>query len=135
MNADIASYLRTEEELASNPYPTDVRIGCFLQGFYHPCDVLSREPNTEGRIIGEGPKRRRPVYEVRLNRWRRKGMWEFKYRWRFGDGKESVVTYLPSDAIRFFHGTYSSDQHLPGTFRKNIGVPDGMWPEQWKNLQ
>lgn len=44
------------------------------------------------------------------------------------------VTNLPKDSIRFVNRMETSDQHLPNAFRHPIGLPDGMFPEQWMNL-
>ena len=132
MNQNITTYLRTEEERRDDPYPSHVRIGCFLHGFYHPCTVLGREDTTEP-AVGDEPLQRLPVFQVRIQKWPDGGgVRELGYKWQ--PAENSVVTTLSIRFIRFFPGPYSSDQHLPGTFRKNIGIRDDMWPDQWKNL-
>lgn len=132
MNNNITSYLRTEAELVTNPYPSKVRLGCFVHGFYHPCEVLELGDVMEPAAVGE-PQQRLPVYKVRVYEWKRRGTWEYSYKWYYPK-VDSIETHLSIRHIRFFHGMYSSDQHLEGTFRKHISLPDDMWPEQWKNL-
>jgi hypothetical protein len=144
MNKNITAYLRTEDELETDPYPQDVRLGCFVHGFYHPCKILQRLSITEadlplvdenGEFLpGQRKPQRRPIYKVKLSKQTRDGTWEFRYKWRFSSN--SVTSYVNSKQIRFFPGPYNSDQHLPGTFRHRIdAIPDDEWPEAWKNLQ
>jgi hypothetical protein len=43
-------------------------------------------------------------------------------------------TDVPRSAIRFFDMPYTTDMHLSSTFRHKIGIPDEMFPDQWKNI-
>ncbi|KAG7345925.1 SET methyltransferase domain containing protein [Nitzschia inconspicua] len=142
LNKNVTVYLRTEEELETRPYPQDVRVGCFLQGFFHPCSILQKLDMTavdvplaydEGDFLpGQRKPERLPVYKVEMTKQSPGGTWEIGYKWRFPN--DSATTYVTSKQIRFFPGLYNSDQHLPGTFRHRIdAIPDDEWPEVWKN--
>uniref|UniRef100_A0A7S1USK8 SET domain-containing protein n=1 Tax=Grammatophora oceanica TaxID=210454 RepID=A0A7S1USK8_9STRA len=135
MNKDVEKYVRTVDDLETDPYPIDVRVGCFVQGFHHPCQILEETPVTEADIPHDSSalnEPRRSVYRVRLEKLEALSRWEIQYRWHFPT--KSYETPLSTKYIRFFPGVYSSDQHLPGAFRQQIGVPDDVWPKQWKNL-
>jgi hypothetical protein len=45
-----------------------------------------------------------------------------------------ILYNYPREAIRYFVRPYASDQHLPNAFRHSIGIPDAIFPPQWKNL-
>jgi hypothetical protein len=47
--------------------------------------------------------------------------------------KENNTVYnLPQEAVFLVDKEYTSDEHLPNSFRHEIGVPDDMYPDQWK---
>lgn len=122
MNLDVDRYLLTEPEVEGGnaTYPHEnVRIGCLVKGFYHPCEILER---------------REFLYSVRIREWHGQGEDEgdFAYKWPFAAGKKIMVSVSVAE-IKFFAGPYASDQYLEGAFRHHIGVPEGMWPERWLN--
>ena len=43
-----------------------------------------------------------------------------------------LLTDYPMESIKFFHGPYKSDQHLPNAFRRHIGLSDDLIPDHWK---
>ena len=43
-----------------------------------------------------------------------------------------LLTDYPMESIKFFHGPYKSDQHLPNAFRHHVGLPDDLIPDHWK---
>lgn len=45
-----------------------------------------------------------------------------------------VVSGVPRIAIRFSDRLYTTDQHLDNAFRHEIGFPNDLYPEQWKDL-
>ena len=50
-------------------------------------------------------------------------------------GSENIPRFLtdyPLSSISLFQRPYKSDQHLPNAFRHHIGLPDDLFPEQWK---
>ena len=47
-------------------------------------------------------------------------------------GIPRFLTDYPMESIKFFHGPYKSDQHLPSAFRHHVGLPDDLVPDHWK---
>lgn len=82
-----------------------------------PCTVLMKE-NSEG------------MYTVRIHQ----NPWKSKLPWEINDVPRILTGYQRSD-IHYFVQPYKSDQQLPGAFRHPLGIPDEMFPEQWKNLK
>lgn len=81
-----------------------------------PCTVLL--PETEdGR------------YTVRIHQ----NPWEDEMEWEKNGVPRILTGYQRSD-IHFFVQPYKSDQQLPGAFRHALGIPEDMFPAQWKNL-
>ena len=46
-------------------------------------------------------------------------------------GYKVILTNYPFESITLVNAPYESDQHLSGTFRRHIDLPDGMFPEHW----
>jgi hypothetical protein len=49
-------------------------------------------------------------------------------------GMSRILKNYPRSSMHYMPAEYSSDQHLEGAFRKFIGIPDDLFPNQWKNL-
>jgi len=49
-------------------------------------------------------------------------------------GDQLIVSGYPERYIKFNMKLYSSDQHLPKAFRSPIGIPDEIFPIEWKNI-
>lgn len=136
MNEDTDKYILTKDEIQNGdayPYP-DAQVGCFVQGFYHQCEILERESSTVPNLSlnDDEKERRRSLYKVRIRKWGAKShSFDVGYKWPFSD--KSVEVEVSGSEIRFFTGKYGSDQLLPQTFRHHIGVPKEMWPRQWLN--
>ena len=138
MNLDTDRYILTEDEIRNGdayPYP-DVQVGCFVQGFYHQCEILERDSGSIPDLSLHDSKirRRRSVFQVRIREWG-SGHHSFDvgYHWPFEE--ESVELKVSGSEIRFFTGQYGSDQFLLHAFRHHIGVPKDMWPRQWLNRE
>ena len=145
-------WLRTLEELAVDPYPETVFTGCFLdlddwnheskelrtiewkysQGMFddavnvNECVVIARETEAEEHEIENERDSYRPplvTYTVELPRYYHPHMGPFK------------VTGVPRTAIDFFDRMYSNDQFMRHTFRHEIGLPDEMLPDAWRDLK
>jgi SET domain len=59
--------------------------------------------------------------------------------WPESDFRTRTITWMertdvPRSAIRFFNVPYSTDIHQSFAFRHEIGIPDEMFPPQWRNL-
>ena len=79
-----------------------------------PCDVISRS-STDGN----------DWYFARIN---------------ITDSSSNEITryhveYLPRYAIRLVNRKYAKDQYLRGVFREVIGLPDGLFPDHWMDLE
>ncbi len=152
---DVAGLLRTEKEQQEHPYPSNLDISCFYQySIYHakkndgiipstrakneattvkwqmdrktfefknlrPCNVMSREKMPNGHWI----------YTVQMKN--RAGLPKEEF---IPKGELHVVSNVPRGAIRFTDKVHSTDQHLPNAFRHEIGIPDDIFPSQWKDL-
>jgi len=139
------SIIRTKDEQATDPYPPHITTLCRFKipkdciSFTHihpahstelhcqsrwrvtydekdlfPCTVLSRE-NIEGMDwysaqVVEAPKKRKE------------------------DSTYHLVEYMTRDAIMFVDRPYSKDQYARGVFRQAIGLPDGIMPSHWLDL-
>uniref|UniRef100_A0A7S4MUH8 SET domain-containing protein n=1 Tax=Odontella aurita TaxID=265563 RepID=A0A7S4MUH8_9STRA len=152
MNRNMSHYLRP----TNFPDRDRARLGCYHERFWHPCEVLgiahvtepdyssidlnpsSSSSSSSAAFNGGGRRRgrRTVLYDVIVRRFKSSGLWENGYKFD-GDseGVDNFEISLPAQRMRFFPGAYSSDQHLIGTFRHEIGVPDSLiWPERWKNV-
>jgi hypothetical protein len=54
--------------------------------------------------------------------------------------REANVTWehrenVPRSALSFFDKPGRTDMHLPNAFRHAIGIPDDIFPKQWKNRE
>lgn len=144
-------WLRTREELAYDPYPPNVFTGCFLPDLdsgnkkntgpkewrYSPgmfddaanvdeCEVIARETKADPVEINSQRDSYSPplvTYTVSIAR---------PYEPHLGPLE---VKGVPRTAIVFFDHMYSNDQFLRHTFRHEIGLPDEMVPEAWRDLK
>lgn len=152
---DVIQSLRTETELENHPYPDNVITSCFYKysdnkvkaesqsdttnevttfqwnmtrgifdlGSLRPCKILQRVNPPANK------KKKGTVFTVRMKN--RFGLPQIE---RIPEGKVHIVTDVPRHAIRFTDRLYSTDQHLENAFRKEIGIPDDIFPSQWKDL-
>jgi hypothetical protein len=112
------SILRKQDEQEIDPYPPNLEIRChadlhreFWRKFvwkidekgWH-CKIVSRETSEESDIL----------YTVVNNHGRR-------------------VKGVPRRAISFVDKPYTTDVHLKHAFRHEIGIPDEIFPERWRN--
>jgi len=155
-------FFRTKAELASNPYPKNIMTVCLYHEIdeytYYPEEGLD-EPLSDypeeividhysipGHhfIINEYDELSEPWWPCKVYRRHRSGNNEFTYTVRLfprpiHDKPEWAVNntprflrYLHSSSIRYMHKLWSSDMHLPNAFRHPIGIPDEIFPDQWK---
>lgn len=50
-------------------------------------------------------------------------------------GLPRILTDYRRESIRYFVRPDAQDHALPNAFRHHVGVPDGIFPEHWKNLK
>ena len=114
--------LRTEFEQMTNPYPPNVEIQV-LDQFFHK--GWERQYKKELKRTDE----RR---SVDILRYEETDEGEFLYtvveHW-----EDELYEGLPREAFRFVDLPHTTDIFLPNSFRHDIGIPDDMFPEAWKN--
>mmetsp|Transcript_26940 Transcript_26940/g.55013 ORF Transcript_26940/g.55013 Transcript_26940/m.55013 type:complete len:477 (-) Transcript_26940:231-1661(-) len=153
-NNDDFHVLRTENEQQLQPYPQDVFTSCYYRysdnnllkpnqkrsmvvwkptnGMIslrnlRPCRIIQRDPMTN--FTSSNNQVSSHIYTVIV--MNRPGLKESE---RIPKGHVHVVSHVPRNAIVFSEKVYTSDQHLPDAFRKEIGLGD-LFPSQWKNLR
>jgi hypothetical protein len=149
---DAIQALRTEAELKNHPYPANVFTSCFYrytdnkqraETFDQSADSVTTFKWNMTRGIYE-LKNLRPCSVLKREQTQKQGtVFTVQMRNRFGldpmeripKGKIHIVTHVPRQAIRFSDFIFTTDQHLENAFRHPIGLPEGLWPEQWKDLK
>lgn len=140
------SPLRTEEEQKLEPYPENMEIRCHSglvlgymktgdwDGFSawetreagYPCRILRRYPNAAETKQSE---HNNFLYKVELKLPLHEVGRQFI--------KDAFNYFVKKDvsrgAIKFFNKPYTTDLFLPNMFRKDIGIPNDMFPDHWKN--
>jgi len=121
------SVLRTEEEQKYDPYPDHLQIRCHN-------GLLNADGKTEFR------------FNIRdyglacriLHRDERPGGYYYAVELEFVSDKEETTRIVRADVPRvslaYFDVPGTTDINLPNAFRHTIGIPDEIWPDQWKNL-
>jgi len=140
-NNDDFHVLRTENEQQLQPYPQDVFTSCYYRysdnnllkpnqkrsmvvwkptnGMIslrnlRPCRIIQRDPMTN--FTSSNNQVSSHIYTVIV--MNRPGLKESE---RIPKGHVHVVSHVPRNAIVFSEKVYTSDQHLPDAFRKEIG--------------
>lgn len=159
---DRTTTIRTKKELVSNPYPSNIMTVCiytydddngeksdenstgevkvdiigtdeelielysesgshYVSDYppgheeYHPCIVYSRQPQYE-------------TFTVRIF----KDFYDLDSE-ADDTGTPIILTDYPEISIKFVNRPYMADSFLPQAFRHSIGIPDNIFPSQWKN--
>lgn len=128
------SVVLTEEEQRLESYPSNVELRCHIlvesssmyvmpaeirlyswtsRDIGLPCQVLSRSKETAIGTI---------VYDVVIYS-----------EHDASNGSCSRVKGVTRTGLQFFDRPYTTDIHLPETFRQPIGIPDQLFPAAWKN--
>jgi SET domain len=128
------SILRTEDEQKIDPYPDHLQLRCHekLNSRIAPASVewLIKDYGYPCRILDRFYENGEHFYTV---------MVELEHDYKSGrNGNNPKVmwvqrTDVPRSAINFFDKPFTSDLHLPNTFRHPIGIPEEMIPPQWFN--
>jgi hypothetical protein len=134
---------RTVKEQKDNPYPKNIMTACLYEAqhghveyernsteFYYrkddnegclrPCTLLARS-QSQGSFLYvaqvENITNKLAPKECQLPM----------------DETNNKVYNLPEESVFLVDKGYSSDEHLINAFRHEIGVPNDMYPDQWKN--
>lgn len=150
--------IRTESQQGVDPYPTNLQIRCHRtllmrppplhnrnaeykwhdKDYGLPCRILDRFWDEDS----SDPSMSIELYTIQLE-------------WLDDDDMDDDVeeddedialdplpqtvtwieqTDVPRSALRFFDVPYTTDFHQPTSFRHFIGIPDDMFPSQWRDL-
>jgi hypothetical protein len=154
---DVIQVLRTKKELNVQPYPENVFTSCFYRYTDNKDEAeKQQQKNADGVTAFRWrrtqdlftPRNLRPCTVVRRHdvdtaaTGRTTMTYTVQIRNRHGlaaeqripQGAVHIVTHVPREAIRFSDKIYTTDQHLENAFRHEIGIPDGVFPELWKDL-
>ena len=135
-NFDNEAVLRTVFEQMSDPYPDNIELLCerafqyrrrwkkhqarngtasdFTKFIYEgrsSCDILRRKKYRDGSVL----------YTALITD-------------ENDEGKVVMLDRVPREAFIFLDRPYKSDMHIPNAFRFEIMIPDGIFPEAWKNF-
>jgi len=146
--------IRTTVELAKNPYADNVVVKClFAENDDNPLLL----PPSNWRDMSDAALIQKYSHPGGIYSISSKEFISRDYFWRYdlcniyfhGDDDRLTVgiyaisndiplifTDYPSESVRFVSKEFTSDEHLPNSFRHPIGLQDkAMFPEQWKNLK
>jgi hypothetical protein len=82
-----------------------------------PCSVLLEEDKPGTYTV-----------QIHQNQWERPTSWH-------KNDLPRILTGYKRSSLHYFVRPYKSDQQMEGAFRHPLGIPDDMFPEQWKNLK
>ena len=140
LNREIDNFdIRTTTEQQSEPYPWNVELRCNSQAVELawletesseecvwdtieiglPCQVLERRKTVLGDF----------VYDVTVTNTDGLARGENVF---FGTSS-TIVSGIPRSGLKFFDKPYTTDLHLPKTFRQPAEIPDELFPAAWKN--
>jgi hypothetical protein len=116
----------SDDDIVTNyaMYGGHVRYTNGKYGYWFPCIVVGedkRRANDNYKEIESSYIVR--IFDAKVNRRLPAHLRE----------RPRIYRQFPRSSIRFFTRPFMSDQHFPDTFRHHIGIPDEIFPEQWKN--
>jgi len=159
---DAIKKLRTEKELKDHPYPDNIFTSCYYRYSDNKSEAEQQlqekqQQQSTNAAASESAavtafrwRRTRGLLEPRnlrpcsiLQRNEEDGTFTVRIRNRYGLAAEErlpkgaihIITHVPRYAIRFSDKIYTTDQHLENAFRHEIGIPDDIFPEKWKDLK
>ena len=135
-------------------YAVDGRDILYTNGDYgswFPCSIIASDDSDEGQSASLGQQKNRTagssyivrIFFAKVNKRREVPVWHER-------GIPRIYHHFPRSSIRFFTTPLMSDQHYyylsssatttrslppPRPFRHHIGIPDEIFPPQWKNKQ
>jgi hypothetical protein len=129
---------KTLQELQTEPYPDGVQTACFIE-VDEIEDGRVRE-TSDGKEIAKwiGPVEFRDYSGVKLENCdileRYLGDEDGFYNYTVVT-EDMQIELVPHAAITFWDKPYRSDIHTKGAFRHSIGIPDGMFPQAWRDVR
>ena len=160
---DVVSNLRMAVEQLQFPYPDNVFMACFYRHIQsEDNDIIDKTDNSQSPIAKEKTEaipwkmsvglfemtNLRPCkvidrYAPHMQQKQQPGKGNMFYtaiiqnrpNERIPKGRKLIVSGIPRGAIRFVDRPYTSDVHLDGAFRHNIGLEEaGIYPEIWLDV-
>eukprot|EP00978_Attheya_sp_CCMP212_P005768 scaffold12879_cov50-Attheya_sp.AAC.4 len=148
--------IRTEEEQEENPYPDNLGTACYYSPTYEyevVDDVVQIDWNFSTEygedeedyyafplcfypcgIIGSEDLNGTHAHVAVLFNHFPVGVGDWDDQCWLPPNLDYIVTGIPSRAITLIDLPYTSDEHIPGAFRHEIGVPEGFFPPEWLDL-
>lgn len=126
--------IQTRDEQKLQPYPVNLRTACFF---------LTKSDDDYNRAIEWSEDRFDCMRHCDiLNRtmdgtsytavvFSRRGIAESDFCPTLPEGGVKAIG-LPRHAVKIIDQPYSTDVYLKGSFRHEIGVPDGLYPSDWR---
>jgi hypothetical protein len=132
------SDIRTLEEQVTNPYPENIMSACYYESFRELVD--STLEGNEYWADGS-------TYTAPVDKDTSSNIFACEIMEKQEDGNLTVrilyleeyvdtpvvLTNYPASSVTFRMKKRTTDQHLPGAFRHHIGIPDDIFPSQWKD--
>jgi len=147
--------IRTETEQEKDPYPENLRTACYFtrNDFLGDDDDAEWEEGIEIDLfdLGDETNYYQCLFECNIlssqvrdgDRYFNVALFEYRSNpqfWLYTEGEECYipghifVNGMPSKAIKVIDLRYTSDEHIKGAFRHEIGVPDGFFPSNWLDI-
>lgn len=98
--------------------------------FLRPCIILSRDEVTDVERVDDDRVSSSYQYTVQIL-----NSDKIHDVQKIPDYEVLVVEGFPRESITFTDFAYSSDMHLKNSFRKEMIMPDGLFPNSWRNLK
>jgi len=153
--------IRTTTDLVKNPYADNVAVYCLVRELYHNRDDYTLPPisplPSDWRDMSDSVLIQKHSHPGGMYSINSKESRNLDYEWDYfrcdiyfhgdddrlivgiyveSDNEPIIFTNYPSESVRFVSKEYTSDEHLPNSFRHPIGLSDKtIFPEQWKNLK
>lgn len=134
--------ITTVEEQASTPYASNVMTTCWVGALDNASkkkrglDWRHHRVDMDASISGRPLK---PLKCTILSRYKESSNSDdFLYEVDISPGTggaELLLNNVPRRAIEFVYKPYMSDQHINGSFRQSIQIPDDIFPESWMDLK
>ena len=117
-------YFLTDEEQEEDPYPPNVYIAAWAQFL---------EPDWKDEWDGE-IKNPQPLVYVEVLQRGQDSNGEYFYSVRDFQ-TDKIYRDIPQIGLMFLDEPHTTDMFLGNSFRHEIGIPDHMFPDAWRNLR
>ncbi len=120
--------IRTMDEQTVNPYPTCVRTACYTQELKSAPWIFTKSKVENLRFC-----------DITKREYQNSKYWYTAKIKLIEDDEakddENLVALIPQEAVVLIKDKYCSDFHLEGSFRHEIGVPNGIYPDIWMDVK